>query len=190
MNAAARLAFLAALCMYASVAEVSPARSRSAGEKLDRIVAMNLPPRTTIILSEDEINSYLRYDYAPQLPPGISQPRFRLEPESVTGAAVVDFIEWQAAQGSSPGALLRWLLRGKRPVEATCRYTSSDGYGRVDVESARIGGIALSGDAVHFLIEHMVQPRYPAAVVGRREPIGYNLRQVNIGRGRAVLVTQ
>jgi hypothetical protein len=169
---------------------ISPAKSRSAKEKFDRLASEKLPAGTTIVVSEDEINSYLRYDYAKEIPRGISQPYFRLEPDRIYGNAMVDFLEWQAERGASPGPLLAWLLRGQRRVEAQCRYTSSDGWGRVEVEWARISGVPISGGAVHFLVEHVVRPRYPPAVLGQPHRLGYNLEQVRIERGRAAAVTR
>ncbi len=193
MSGTSRLACVAVVAWLFSGlgwAELSPQKSRSASEKLERLESQKLPSGTTVILTEDEINSYLRYDYAADLPQGVTQPHFRLQPDRVTGTAVVDFLKWQASRGASPGFLLRWLLKGQRQVEVTARYTSRDGYGQVDIESVEIGGIPISGDAVHFLIENVVQPRYPAAIVGRPQPLGYNLRQVKIESARVVIITK
>lgn len=60
--------------------------------------------------------------------------------------------------------------------------------GRVDIESVRIANVSVSPAVVNFLMEEVVQPRYPAAVVGRPAPLDYNLRQVKIEPGRAVFV--
>ena len=174
--------------LAAAAAPISPESSRSAREKLELIAKEKTRPGTSIILTEDEINSYLRYDYAQEIPAGISQPHIRLEPDRVLGSATVDFLEWQVQKGASPGLLLTWLLRGKRPVEAVCRYTSSNGHGQTDVESVKISGVAISSAAVAFLIENLVRPRYPAAVVGRPAPLGFHLKQVRVERGRAVIV--
>ncbi len=143
-----------------------------------------------VVLTEGEINSYLRYDYAAELPAGLTQPELRLEPDRVSGSGMVDFLEWQSANGASPGPLLARLLAGRRRVEAVCHFTSAGGYGRTDIESVRIGGVPVASGALTFLIENLVQPRYPAAVVGRSAPLGYNLHQVRIERGRAVLVAR
>jgi hypothetical protein len=189
-----RRILISVLCLLPLVVSISlpailsPENSRSAKRKLDRIGDEEMRPGTSIILTEDEINSYLRYDFADQIPAGLSEPHIRLEPDRVIGTATVDFLEWESRNGSSPGPMLAWLLRGKRPVEAVCRYVSSGGYGQADVESVKIGGVVISGPAVTFLIENLVQPRYPEAVVGRRMPLGYHLKQVRIEQGRAVIV--
>ena len=188
MRRAPAAALLAALMAALAAGALTPEASRSAGQKFERLGGQKLPPGSQVSFSEEEINSYLRYDCAPEIPAGISQPNFRFEPDRIVVKAVVDFLEWQVERGASAGLLLRWLLRGKRPVEATARYTSADGWGRADVERARIGSLMLSGEAVHFLVEHLVRPRYPPAVVGQKHALGYNLRQVRFERGRAVLV--
>jgi hypothetical protein len=169
---------------------ISPESSRSAQQKLELIEKQQAPSGARIVFSQDEINSYLRYDFAPEIPPGVTDPFIRLEAGRVIGRAMVDFAEWQAANGESPGPLIGWMLRGRRQVEVTCRYTSRDGTGQVEVESVRIGDVPIAPSVVTFLIEHVVQPRYPAAVVGRPAPIGYNLREVRIEPGRAVAVVR
>jgi len=169
--------------------QLTPEQSRSAGQKLQRIMEQKLAPGASVILSQDELNSYLRYDGASELPPGLSKPQFHLEKDRVRASAWVDFLEWKAATGSSPGPVLSWLLKGKRRVEAVCRYTSADGWGQVDIERVVIGGVPVAGSAVTFLIERMVQPSYPDAVVGRRTKLGYNLRQVRVESGRAVVTS-
>ncbi len=180
------------LCLTAALAApaISPENSRSARQKIDRILEEKMAPGSSLVLSGDEINSCLRYDYADVVPAGVTQPNLHLEPDRVTGTAMVDFAEWQSQSGGSPGLLLGWLLRGKRRVEVACRYTSADGYGRVDVESVRIGGSAVSAEAITFLINNLVQPRYPEAVVGRSVPLAYRLKQVRIEQGRAVVVAK
>ena len=184
----ALVVFCLAVALGAPV--ISLESSRSAKRKLERIAEGKAPSGSSIILAEDEINSYLRYDFADDIPAGISRPHIRLEPDRVSGSAMVDFVEWKAQRGEPPGMLLSWLLRCERRVDVVCHYTSADGYGRVDVESVKISGVPISAGAVTFLIENLVQPRYPAAVVGRPAPLGYNLKQVRIDRGRAVVVAR
>ena len=167
---------------------ISPESSRSAGEKIERLGNLKAAPGSRVILTQDEINSYLHYDFASEIPPGLTDPDIRLDADRVTGHATVDFAEWQAANGESPGMLMGLLLRGQRRIEVVCRYTSANGSGRVDIESVRIANVSVSPTVVNFLMEEVVQPRYPAAVVGRPVPLDYNLRQVKIEPGRAVFV--
>jgi len=96
-------------------------------------------------------------------------------------------VEWKAAQGEEPGMLLAFLLRGKKRVEVVARWRSGAGKGQADIEQVKIGGIPVSAAVVTFLIENVVQPRYPEAVVGRPVELGYGLREIRIERGRAVV---
>lgn len=183
-----RLPLLCAALACVAAAAITLFNSRSAKEKIGRIAEEKMPAGTTVVLTEDEINSYLRYDYADQLPAGLSDPNFRLEPDRVTGSVTVDFLEWQMQKGAQPGLLLSWLLRGKRRVEAVSRWTSANGKGQADIESVRIGAVPISSSAVTFLIENLVQPRYPDAVVGRPVSLGFHLKQVRIEQGRVMVV--
>lgn len=178
---------LLGLFAWAAWAVISTQNSRTAREKIERISEEKMPAGSSVVLTEDEINSYLRYDFASEIPTGVSQPRLRLEPDRVMGAATVDFLKWQVQKGASPGLLLRWLLSGERPVEVVCLYKSANGFGQVDVESVKISGVPISAATVAFLIENLVQPRYPDAVVGRPVPLGFHLKQVRVERSRAVI---
>jgi hypothetical protein len=173
------------LCLAA--AALSAAHSRAAKTKLERIAEGKLPPGAVVVLTEDEINSYLRYDYASQIPKGLSDPRLRLEPGRVFGDVTVDFAEWKAARGESPG-LLGFLLRGRRRVQVTARWRSASGQGQADIEEVRIDGLPISPALVEFLMEQVVEPRYPEAVVGRPVELGYELREARVEKGRAVAV--
>lgn len=190
MKATRRATLLLCLATGLAAGQISPESSHSARRKLQEIADGRLRSGARIVLTEDEINSYLRYDYAVEIPAGLTQPHVRLEADRVIGSATVDFLEWQAGRGSSPGPLLAWLLRGKRPVDVTCRYVSSDGFGQADVEAVSIGGVPISASAIEFLIDNLVAPRYPEAVVGRRVALGFHLKQVRIEQGRAVAIAR
>jgi hypothetical protein len=169
---------------------ISPESSHAAAEKIERLGNLKAAPGSRVILTQDEINSYLRYDFASEIPAGVTDPDIRLEADRVTGHATVDFAEWQAARGESPGMLMGLLLRGQRRIEVVCHYTSANGTGRVDIESVRIANVTVSPAVVNFLMEEVVQPRYPAAVVGRAVPLDYHLQQVKIEPGRAVFLVR
>ncbi len=174
------------LCLAAAL--LSAAQSRSAKVKLDRIAAGKLAPGATVVLTEEEINSYLRYDYSEEIPAGLSDPHIRMDQGRVAGDVQVDFAEWKAAKGESPGMLLGFLLRGKKRVDVVARWKSGEGRGQVDIEQVKIAGTPLSAAVVTFLIENLVEPRYPEAVVGRPVEWGYGMREVRIERGRTVVV--
>jgi hypothetical protein len=184
------ISYLVVAAVALAAPAISPQSSRSAQEKFDRLGNLEAPSGSQISFTQDEINSYLQYDFASEIPAGVSDPFIRLERDRVAGRALVDFNEWQAAKGEQPNPLLAWMLRGQRRVDVVCRYTSANGMGQVDVESVRIGDVSIAPSLVTFLIENVVQPRYPAAVVGRPVPIGHNLRQVRLEPGRAVAVVQ
>ena len=174
------------LCLAAAL--LSAAQSRSAKVKLDRIAEGKLARGATVVLTEDEINSYLRYDYASEIPAGLSDPHIRMEPGRVVGDVLVDFAEWKAAKGESPGMLLGFLLRGKKRVDVVAQWKSGEGRGQVDIEQVKIGGTPIAAAVVTFLIENVVEPRYPEAVVGRPVELGYGMREVRIEQGRTVVV--
>ena len=81
------------------------------------------------------------------------------------------------------------LLSGEREVRASCHYTSSQGEGRIDVESVEIDGTRISGSILDLLISSYVAPRVPEFELGKPMPLSHNLRQIRLEPGRAVLTS-
>ena len=73
----ARLAMglLLAGAAISSAAAVSPDLGQVARRKVERIENSQLKSGETVILSEDEINSLLEYEYAERIPSGVRDPR-------------------------------------------------------------------------------------------------------------------
>ena len=69
---------------------LSPESSRAAKAKFERISSESMKPGETITLSEDEINSYLKYDYASEMPQGVRDLRIKLLKDRGVVHAFVD----------------------------------------------------------------------------------------------------
>ena len=95
-------AVLAGWAVLLAAPAISPENSHSAREKLERLERADAPSGTRVILTQDEINSYLRYDFAAEIPAGVTQPDVRLETDRVTGRAL-----WTSPRGKRPVGALR-----------------------------------------------------------------------------------
>ena len=98
--------------------------------------------RTTV--TENEVNSYLAYEAADQLPAGVVS---RRSPPSATGRisgrAVVDLDAVRKAGNSTSLFDPRSYLTGQLPVTATGVLHASNGVGRFELESASVGGVPI-----------------------------------------------
>ena len=170
-------------------AAVSPETSRAARVKLVRITSEQLGAGESVTLTEDEINSLLRYDSELDIPEGVRDLEVSLDNNRADVRARVDMSKMQSAGGRDPGFLIRMLLSGEKQVRATCHYTSSQGEGRVDLEWVEIDGTRISGWILDLLISSYVVPRVPEFEPGKPMPLRHNLRQIRLEPGRAVLTS-
>ncbi|MBI1355908.1 MAG: hypothetical protein GC160_16330 [Acidobacteria bacterium] len=178
---------LLALLALPAFGAVSSEASAAAEAKINRILDDELSPGETVTLTQDEMNSYLRYGYAQDLPPGVRDLAVRFEEETGVVTGFADFSK-MAAEGDSPGAFLLMMLRGERAIEARVRYTSARGMAQVEIESFKVDGREMQGPLLDWVVNTFVAPRMESFELGSPTPLDHNLEEVRLEPGRAVVV--
>jgi hypothetical protein len=149
----------------------------AAKRKLDLIDSGRLRPGSRLDLTLPELNAYA----AGEAPAGVRDTRIRIPaPGQATGSATIDFLKLRRSQGAQPGWLMAKLLDGERPVSVTARLHSSGGYATVDVEQVTISGVTIDGRTLDFLIQNVLLPLYPDAVVGQPFELGHSIQSVDL----------
>ena len=149
----------------------------SASHKLDLLDSGSLRPGSRLHFTLAELNAYA----AGQAPAGVRNTRLSIPaPGHATGSATVDFLELRRAQGNPPGWLSAKLLAGERPVTVAARLRSSGGYATVDIDRVTISGVPIDGRTLEFLIQDVLEPLYPDAVVGRPFELGHRIQSVDL----------
>ena len=161
--------------------------SQTAADKLDRITNDRLTAGEVVELSDEEINSFLHYEYASEMPEGIRGVRVRFEKDIGVVTGTADFSKL-SAESSGAGRFLLMMLRGERPFNARVRYVASNGEARVDVESFKINGREMKGMLLDWAVNTYVAPNMEGFELGRPTPLGHNLDEVRLERGKAILV--
>lgn len=141
-------------------------------------------------LSEDEINAYLKYQGAPQLPAGLTEPTLRIsDGNQVSATAVVDLnlIREQRARG--------WLdplqyLAGRLPIAVRGAIRSGDGAALVDIESVTVGGIPMPVQVLQELVRHYTRTaEHPQGTrLDEPIPLPYGITELRLSPGQAVVV--
>lgn len=129
------------------------ARLRSKIEAISRhaVSSRSAPLVTTV--TEQEVNAYLAYDAADQLPTGLTEPRITvLADGSLSGTAVVD-LDAVRQQRQSRG----WLdplnyFTGRVPVAVSGRLDATGGMARFALGTAKIGGVPVPRIVVQELV--------------------------------------
>ncbi len=151
--------------------------------------ARSTQPRTTPV-TDAEVNSYLRYLAADQVPVGIVEPVLNAVGEGrVTGRAVVDLdaVRKQKQRG--------WLdpvgyLSGRMPVSAAGRLITKDGKGQFQLESADISGVAVPKAVLQELVSYYSRtPENPAGIdMDAPFELPARIREIRVGTGASTIV--
>lgn len=164
--------------------------------KLTKIVAFGNTPATRAAqpiatpLTDVELNSYLRYMAADQIPVGIVEPTLNAVGSGrVTGRAIVDLdaVRKQKQRG--------WLdpvgyLGGRLPVTAAGVLTTKDGKGQFQLESAEISGVTVPKTVLQELLSYYSRtPENPDGInMDAPFELPARIREIRVGTGTSTVV--
>ena len=140
-------------------------------------------------LLEPEINAFLKFQGAAQLPTGITEATVRIgEGELVSADAIVDL---DAIRLSARG----WLdplqyLAGRLRVTATGTVRSGEGVAQVDIQSVTVAGIPVPVRVLHELVRHFTRTAdHPAGTaLDQPIPLPFRITELRLSVGQAVIV--
>lgn len=116
-----------------------------------------------IVFTDNEVNSFIKYDRPPFLPPSVRDLEIHFKPDGIHGAANVNFDELKPSQQSEnplASRLLASIFKGTQHLTALGALESKDGTGTLTIKDVHIGSTALSDWLVNFLIQTYVQSEY------------------------------
>jgi hypothetical protein len=145
--------------------------------------------RTTV--TENEVNSYLTYEAADQLPTGVVQPSVTaLGAGRLSGRAVVDLDAVRKAGNSTSLFDLRSYLTGHVPVTATGVLVASNGRGRFQLESATVGVLPIPKLLLQEIVAYYSKsPDRPDGInLDDEFELPARIREIQVGRGQAIIV--
>jgi hypothetical protein len=159
----------------------------SARDKFERIETEQLPPGSSVNLTEEELTEYAREQAEVVAPGAVREARLRIVPAGAEAWANINLLRVRQAQGKDTNWLLEKMLEGERPVHVRVRMQSSGGKARVDVERVEISGIAMEGSTLDFVIDRFVIPNFPDAKVGRWFKLDHGIDRIDLTPGKATV---
>lgn len=194
-------AIAAAMAIAATVtaAEVyTRADSTSMKLKIDKIVEVEqLAPRRqapgglTTQLTQKEVNAYLRYDLASQVPAGITEPVITILGQGrLMGEAIVDLDAVSRANPPKGFFDPMRLLTGRLPVRVQGTLVTSRGTGRFTLEQATIAGVPVPKSVLQTLVSYYSKSEEQPNGVSLDDPFALPamIREIRVEPGRAVVV--
>lgn len=148
----------------ALAAAVNPL-AESVTRKLDIIQSGRAKPGSVFLFTSAELNAWVRIKAPMVVPEGLREPRLELANGSATGYALVDFLKLQHGAGVETNWLISKLIQGEKRVLATATIRAANGRATVHLVRVEIGGLAVSGATLDFLIDTFFRPLYPDAKI-------------------------
>jgi hypothetical protein len=178
------------------------ADSASLRQKIERIVqveqaaarpaaARRAPAGLTTPVTQREVNSYLRYDLASQVPVGIAEPVITIVGEGrLLGEALVDLDAVSRANPPKGYFDPMRLLTGRLPVRVQGVLVTSRGTGRFSLESASIAGVPVPKSVLQSLVSYYSKSQDNPNGVGLDDPFALPaaIREIRVEPGRAIVV--
>jgi len=155
--------WIALLALTASPA-VDP-RAESVTRKLDIIQSGKAKPGAVFVITPAELNAWARVKAPQVVAEGFRQPRLELGNSTANGFALIDFLKVRHGAGVETNWLLAKLIQGEKPVKVSARFQSAKGRATVYLQRVEIGGLAVSGTTLDFLIRTFFIPLYPNAKI-------------------------
>jgi hypothetical protein len=158
------IAFLLLFAFAARPAPIDPLAAKVT-RQLDIIESGKAKPGSVFHFTSAELNAWVRATAPTIVPEGFRQPRLELGDGSASADALVDFLKLRHASGVETGWLVTKLIEGEKRVRVTASIQSANGRATVHLARVEIGGLAVTGAALDFLIRTFFLPLYPNAKI-------------------------
>jgi hypothetical protein len=196
LRIAAALTASAALAVAAAAADKAPLRRDADQLKLkveairDRSVApVGRPVRTAI--TEREVNAYLAYELAQNLPDGVVEPSIAiLGPNRLSGRALVDLDRVRTSVNPTSRLDPMYYLSGRLPVAATGVLKTHQGVGEFQLESADVAGVPVPKFVLQQIVSYYSRSaEQPSGIsIDRTFALPANIKEIQVDRGQAIVV--
>ena len=144
----------------------------------------------TTQVTDNELNSYFKYNAQGQIPVGIVDPTINaLGDGRVGGRAVVDLdaVRKQKQRG--------WLdplgyMTGRLPITATGRLATQEGVGRFTLETAEVAGVTIPKTVLQELLSYYSKTKEAPDGINMDDPfeLPARIREIRVGKATATIV--
>ncbi len=177
---------LLSICLATAAPPRDPAAAR-ASKQFDLIDSGRAKPGSVIVLTPAELNAWAR-ERLPEKINGVREPRITLGMGTATVAMLVDFVKLRAVDGVENNSAFAKLFEGERLMRVSARLESGGGRAAVHLSRAEIGGAAITGSVLDFVVGTLLRPMFPEAHINEPFDLGANVERIDI-RPRDVRVT-
>jgi hypothetical protein len=167
---------LAASALLSAAAPVAIGVSR----KLDLIQSGHAKPGSVFRFTPTELNAWVRAKVPSIVTDGFRQPRLVLGNGEATASALIDFLKVRNASGIQTNFLVAKLIEGEKLVTARASIQSAHGQATVHLLRVEVGGLAVTGAPLDFLVQNFLLPIYPDATIDQPFALADNVDRIEV----------
>jgi hypothetical protein len=154
--------------------------ANSVNKKLDLIDSGKAKPGSVFHFTPAELNAWVRVKAPTIIQDGFRQPHLTLGNGEASATALVDFLKVRHAGGVETNWLVAKLIEGEKLVRARATLRSAHGQATVHLLRVEIGGLAVTGAPLDFLVQNFFLPFYPDAQIDKPFPLAGNVDRIEI----------
>ena len=143
------------------------------------------------IVTEGEVNSYLRFDAGRQIPAGVVEPSVTIVGAGrLSGRAVVDLDAVRKAKNATSILDPMSYLTGRLPVTATGTLKTSNGTGQFLLETAAVAGVPIPKLVLQEIVSYYSRTSSSPSGLGLDDPFALpsKIREIQVERGQAIII--
>ena len=167
--------------------EASERASRSLQLKIDAIKAAeetsNGRTQETIVVSEEELKSYVLYEMREDIPARIDSLNVELSDGAVAADTKMTF-----GPESTGNPLLDVLIGGTHNLFVKGKLAAAAGRGRFELQEVKVDGIPVPTILVEALIARYVKPKYPDVDLNEPFLMPWGIDALTITPGKTTIV--
>jgi hypothetical protein len=181
------LRFLILVLASAAALRAADPQPMNVSRKLDLIESGKAKPGAVFRFTTAELNAWVRVKAPAIVPDGFREPRLQLGNGTASASARIDFLKVRRASGVETNFLVAKLIEGEKLVTARATIQSANGRATVHIVRVEIGGLAVTGAPLDFLLQNFLLPFYPDAKIDQPFDLAGNVDRIVVTPGEALV---
>jgi hypothetical protein len=159
----------------------------SVSRRLDLIESGQAKPGAVFRFTPAELNAWVRAKAPTIVSDGFRQPHLVLGNGEASASALIDFLKVRHASGVETNWLVAKLIQGEKLVTAKATLRSAHGKATVHLLRVEIGGLAVTGAPLDFLVQNFFLPFYPNAKIDEPFDLAGDVDRIDITPAAALV---
>jgi hypothetical protein len=178
---------LIVLLSASALAVAADPLATSVTRRLDLIDSGKAKPGSVYRFTPAELNAWVRVKAPSIVQDGFRRPHLELGAGVATATALIDFLKVRHSGGIETNWLVAKLIQGEKLVTAKATIQSAHGQATVHLLRVEIGGLAVTGAPLDFLVQNFFLPFYPNAKIDEPFPLAGNVDRIEVTPAAALV---